>query len=137
MHIFPTVRMTSVILLTVAAALSGCTGAPGAITLSPPPTAPSPTVAQPAASTQTTESSQPTTSPAASQTVAAAPTTPAEGAPSGCADLQVPALADVPSYHPGRFAEPIVSPGGGWIAFTAWPFDRPEDLLVISADSTP
>ena len=48
-----------------------------------------------------------------------------------------PALADVPSYHAGRFAEPIVSPGGGPIAFTAWPFDRPEDLLVISAKSTP
>lgn len=42
------------------------------------------------------------------------------------------ALADVPSYHPGRFEEPIVSPGGGWIAFTAWGFDRPEDLLVMS-----
>ena len=48
-----------------------------------------------------------------------------------------PALADVPSYHPGRFAEPIVSPDSGWIAFTAWPFDRPEELLVISANSTP
>ncbi|MFW6115954.1 MAG: hypothetical protein ACOC7Y_02710, partial [Chloroflexota bacterium] len=47
-----------------------------------------------------------------------------------------PALADVPSYHPGRFAEPIVSPDGDWIAFTAWPFDRPEDLPVISANST-
>ena len=54
--------------------------------------------------------------------------------PAACVE---PALADVPSYHPGRFAEPIVSPGGGWIAFTAWPFDRPEDLLVISANSTP
>ncbi len=43
-----------------------------------------------------------------------------------------PALADVPSYHPGRFEEPMVSSGGGWIAFTAWGFDRPEDLLVMS-----
>lgn len=49
--------------------------------------------------------------------------------PAACVE---PALADVPSYHPGRFEEPIVSPGGGWIAFTAWGFDRPEDLLVMS-----
>lgn len=50
--------------------------------------------------------------------------------PAACVE---PVLADVPSYHPGRFEEPVVSPGGGWIAFTAWGFDRPEDLLVISA----
>lgn len=49
--------------------------------------------------------------------------------PAACAE---PALADVLSYHPGRFEEPIVSPHGGWIAFTAWGFDRPEDLLVMS-----
>jgi len=53
--------------------------------------------------------------------------------PAACVE---PTLADVPSYHPGRFAEPIVSLGGGWIAFTAWPFDEPENLLVISANST-
>ncbi|MGD2103677.1 MAG: hypothetical protein PVJ55_00995 [Anaerolineae bacterium] len=53
--------------------------------------------------------------------------------PAACVE---PALADVPSYHPGRFEDPIVSPDGRWIAFTAWPFDRPEDLLVISANST-
>jgi len=51
--------------------------------------------------------------------------------PAACVE---PALADVPSYHPGRFAEPIVSPGGGWIAFTAWPFDEPEGLLLVSDD---
>jgi hypothetical protein len=45
-----------------------------------------------------------------------------------------PALADVSSYHPGRFAEPIGSPDGGWIAFTAWPFDEPEGLLLVSDD---
>lgn len=51
--------------------------------------------------------------------------------PAACVE---PALADVPSYHPGRFAEPIVSPGGGWVAFSAWGFDRPEDLLILSSD---
>jgi hypothetical protein len=51
--------------------------------------------------------------------------------PAACVE---PALADAPSYHPGRFAEPIVSPGGGWIAFTAWPFDEPEGLLLVSDD---
>ncbi|MGD2104613.1 MAG: hypothetical protein PVJ55_05805 [Anaerolineae bacterium] len=83
-----TVRMTAVILLTLAAALSGCAGAPGAITSSPPDPAPSPTVA--------------------------APTTPAEAAQSGCADLELPALVVVPP--PGQGSAPrrfiLVGPDG-------------------------
>jgi hypothetical protein len=51
--------------------------------------------------------------------------------PSACVE---PVLAHVPSYDPGRFAEPIASPVGGWIAFTAWPFDEPEGLLLVSGD---
>lgn len=43
-----------------------------------------------------------------------------------------PALADIPSYHPGRFEQPIISSNGAWVVFTAWDFDEPEDLLLIS-----
>ena len=104
MRVVKAVDMTFVTLLILATALSGCTGGPGATTLSSPRVAPSPTAAQPAAATQTTESPRPTSPPAASQTRAAAPTTPAEAAPSGCADLELPALVVVPP--PGRGAGP-------------------------------
>lgn len=124
MHIVPPVRMTSVVLLTVAAALSGCTGAPGAITSSPPRIAPSPTVAQPAAPTRVTASPASTTSPTASQTLPAIPTTPAEAAPSGCADLQLPALVLVPP--PGRGTGPrgftLVSPEGAELCSLRAPY---------------
>ena len=51
--------------------------------------------------------------------------------PAACVE---PLLAEIPSYHPGRFEQPVVSPAGNWIAFTAWSFDSPEDLLIISSD---
>lgn len=41
------------------------------------------------------------------------------------------ALREVPSYHPGRFDQSLVSPDGEWVAFTAWAFDRPKDLLIL------
>ena len=104
MNIVPTVRMTSVILLTVAAALSGCTRGSGAATSSPPDPAPSPTVAEPTTPTQATASPGPTTSPAAIQTRAAPPTKPPEAAQSGCADLELPALVVVPP--PGQGSAP-------------------------------
>jgi hypothetical protein len=30
--------------------------------------------------------------------------------------------------------EHVVSPDGGWIAFTVWPFGEPEGLLLVSDD---
>lgn len=47
--------------------------------------------------------------------------------PAACVE---PLLAEIPSYHPGRFGQALVSPAGNWIAFTAWSFDSPEDLLI-------
>jgi hypothetical protein len=49
--------------------------------------------------------------------------------PAACVE---PFLAEVPSYHPGRFEDPLLSPDGGWVAFTAWDLEGPEDLLIVS-----
>jgi hypothetical protein len=51
--------------------------------------------------------------------------------PTACVE---PLLAEIPSYRPGRFEQPVVSPDGNWIAFTAWSFDSPEDLILVSSD---
>jgi len=50
-----------------------------------------------------------------------------------------PALAekkDFPPLHylPGHFEDPIISPDGRWIAFTARHVYGPEDLLIISRE---
>jgi hypothetical protein len=54
--------------------------------------------------------------------------------PTACVE---PLLAAIPSYRPGRFEQPVVSPAGNWIAFTAWSFDSPEDLILVSSGSVP
>jgi len=50
-----------------------------------------------------------------------------------------PALAErtyFPPLHylPGHFEDPVISPDGRWIAFTARHVYGPEDLLIISGD---